>query len=138
MLVVNPCAGTAEMRQTAFDPMRTVTWPPTDCTVCTPTPPSQSAPWYPCEDGADDGCGEGGRRDGGGLDGAGCADGDTGADLLGSATAVPISGDAEAPASALGTAGAVGGRGEVDPTTKRTARKTAVTVRAVQDSQTRR
>jgi hypothetical protein len=41
VLTVNPGAGTAESKQTADCPKRIVAWPPTDCTVCAPTPPTQ-------------------------------------------------------------------------------------------------
>ncbi|MBB6421936.1 hypothetical protein [Streptomyces sp. AK010] len=43
VLTVNPWFGTAEIRQTASSPNRTVTLPPSDGTVWTPTPPS----WHP-------------------------------------------------------------------------------------------
>ncbi|WP_257027324.1 MULTISPECIES: hypothetical protein [unclassified Streptomyces] len=43
VLTVNPWFGTAEIRQTASSPNRTVTLPPSDGTVKTPAPPS----WHP-------------------------------------------------------------------------------------------
>lgn len=137
VLVVKPGAGTAETRQIASAPMLNVTRPPTDCMLCTPTPPRQllDAFWPPAGDvvggrGADvlgDGVAVGVRRAVG-------VSGVLGADVAGTRTP----GVEDGAVKTVGSAWAVGGSGAVECTTKRTARKAAVTVRAVQHSQIRR
>lgn len=140
VLVVKPSAGTAETRQTASAPKRTVTWPPTVAKLCAPAPPEQSA--RPALDGAGRGVvgaagavGDGRRV---GDVGAPVADGVDGVDAgVPTVTGPPVPPGA-AVASTVETPRAVGGSGAVDPTTKLTVRNTAVAVSAVQDSQIRK
>jgi hypothetical protein len=135
VLVVKPGAGTAETRQIASAPMLKVTRPPTDCMLCTPTPPRQvldevRPPVVAAV--------VGGRVVGGRVDGVavgvlrGVAAGEVrGADVAGTSGL----GGEDGALKSVGSARAVGGSGDVECTTKRTARKAAVTVRAVQHSQ---
>lgn len=143
VLVVKPCAGTAETRHTAETPQRMVTWPPRACTVCVPAPPWQPAGSWVAAGRAGTGgvvlCRGAGVCDGtrcAGCDGrgdgpvtAGRGEGGAGAVARGVAAALP---------NDEGRARAVGGSGVVECTTKRTVTKTAVTATAVQASQTRR
>lgn len=135
VLVVKPGAGTAETRQIASAPMLNVTRPPTDCMLCTPAPPRQllGALCPPVVAAVVGGRVVGVLVDGvavGVLRGVG-AGGVRGAEVAGTSGL----GGADGVLKTVGSARAVGGSGEVECTTKRTARKAAVTVTAVQHSQ---
>jgi hypothetical protein len=141
VLVVKPIAGTAETRHTASAPKRTDAWPPVDSKLCVPAPPSQS----------------GGRCV---LGGAAVTGGDVAVPVAVTVAGRWVVGDAvglrvrvgggvavgepittelgELVAIPAATSRVLGGSGAVEPTTKRTVSDTAVTVRAVHDSQIRK
>jgi len=109
--------------------------------VCVPAPPWQSDP--ESSFGAAGGAGVTGWAApgwrAGGLAGEGGAVAEGRVDGLGEETAMPMTpAGGVAVANTVGSERAVGGSGAVQPTTKRTARNTAVAVRAVQQSQTRK
>ncbi len=134
VLVVKPGDGTAETRQIASAPMLNVTRPPTDCMLCTPTPPLQVFDVLRPFTGAV----VGGRVVGGLVDGVtvGVLRGVGVSGVLGAEVAgMSRPGVGDGVLKTVGSACAVGGSGAVECTTKRTARKAAVTVRAVQHSQ---
>ncbi|GAA4836440.1 hypothetical protein GCM10023235_09180 [Kitasatospora terrestris] len=154
--MVNPGAGSAETRQTALAPYRTVTCPPSDFTVYTPGPPGHEPGCSPpCGVGvavpegvgtrvfvgdgpppalggppgvALDGAADGGPEGTGAADGL-CATATADAAAAIPSTAVPI------PSAPVRT---VGGTSAVESTTKPTAKNTAVTAKAVQQIQTSR